>query len=188
MRVATYVGRVRPTRRFWVLAGIVLAGIAALSGLLVAMSGSSEDSARAVTTANAFDLPALRGDDRVQLADHAGRPVVVNFFASWCAECDAELPEFRQLADQLDGQVSFVFVNANDEGNGASMAARHDLFDLPVARDVGGHRGNGLYRAVGAKRGMPVTAFYDAAGELIELHYGALLHGALAAEIERLYP
>jgi thiol-disulfide isomerase/thioredoxin len=169
------------------VAAIAVAGIVALSGLLVAVSGSSEDPARAVTTANAFDLPALRGDGRIRLSDHAGRPVVVNFFASWCAECDEELPEFRRVAEQLDGEVSFVFVNANDAGNGESMAARHDLFALPVARDVGGHRGNGLYRAVGAQRGMPVTAFYDAGGKLIELHYGALLHGALQAEIERLY-
>ena len=179
--------RSRPTARFWTVAGLALVGVAALSGLLVAVTSSSDDPARAVTTADAFDLPALRGDGRVRLGEHAGRPVVVNFFASWCTECDAELPEFRRLAEQLDGEISFVFVNSNDRGNGTAMAQRHDLFDFPVARDTGGRRGNGLYRSVGAKRGMPVTAFYDEEGRVVELHYGALLDGALERELERLY-
>jgi thiol-disulfide isomerase/thioredoxin len=153
----------------------------------VTLSSSSDDPAPAVTTADGFDLPALRGDGRVRIADRTGQPVVVNFFASWCTECDAELPEFRRVAEERNGEISFVFVNSNDSGNGSGMAARHDLFDFPVARDVGGHRGNGLYRSVGAKRGMPVTAFYDAGGRLVELRYGALVDGALQAELARLY-
>jgi thiol-disulfide isomerase/thioredoxin len=169
------------------VAAIVLVAIAAVSALVVAVSRGSGESARAVTTAGQFDLPALRGDGRVRLADEAGQPVVVNFFASWCTTCEAELPEFRRLADELDGEVSFVFVNSNDRGNGTDMAARHDLFDFPVARDIGGDRGNGLYRAVGARRGMPITAFYDANGGLVDLHLGGLLDGALEEKVEQLY-
>lgn len=177
----------RPTTRFWVAAGAVLVVVVVVSGFLVALSASSDDAGHAVTTPDAFDLPALRGDGRVRLADHTGQPVVVNFFASWCSECDAELPEFRRLAEELDGKSSFVFVNSNDNGNGLAMAERHDLFEFPVARDVGGSRGDGLYRSVGASRGMPITAFYDGTGSLVELHFGALLDGALQEELERLF-
>jgi thiol-disulfide isomerase/thioredoxin len=161
--------------------------IAVVSVVVVVVSRGSGEPARAVTTAEEFDLPALRGDARVRLADEAGQPVVVNFFASWCTTCEAELPEFRRVAGELDGVVSFVFVNANDRGNGTDMATRHDLFDFPVARDVGGDRGDGLYRAVGARRGMPITAFYDADGRLVDLHLGGLLDGALEQKVQQLY-
>jgi thiol-disulfide isomerase/thioredoxin len=169
------------------VAGIVLVSVAVVSAVVVAVSRGSGDSARAMTTAEEFDLPALRGDGRVRLADEAGRPVVVNFFASWCTTCEAELPEFRRLAGDLAGEVSFVFVNSNDRGNGTDMATRHGLFDFAVARDIGGDRGDGLYHAVGARRGMPVTAFFDAEGRLVDLHLGGLLDGALEQKVEQLY-
>ena len=48
--------------------------------------------------APAFDLPALTGDERVRLADYRGRPVVVNFWASWCDPCKEEAPLLDDLA------------------------------------------------------------------------------------------
>jgi thiol-disulfide isomerase/thioredoxin len=172
----------RPSRRFLLVAGLVVA-VALAAGLAsVALAGSGDDDARDVTSAEAFDLPALRGDDRVRLADLRGAPVVVNFFASWCTTCDTELPDFTKVAGELGDEVAFVFVNANDEGNGSGMAERHDLFAHPVARDVGGERGNGLYRSVGGTRGMPITAFFDADGRQVDVRFG----GLTAAELRRI--
>jgi thiol-disulfide isomerase/thioredoxin len=46
---------------------------------------------KAGTTAPAFSLPSLGGGDTVSLAAFRGTPIIVNFFASWCPDCRAEL-------------------------------------------------------------------------------------------------
>jgi thiol-disulfide isomerase/thioredoxin len=156
--------------------------------LVVALQADDQGGGGSGTTdAESFDLPALDGGGRVQLADFRGRPLVVNFFASWCTQCDAELPEFRDTARRVDGQVDFVFVNSNEDGDWRPMAERNDILDFPLAEDIGGTRGNGLYRAVGGPGGMPITAFYDAEGNLVDIAFGALLGGALDDQLEELY-
>jgi thiol-disulfide isomerase/thioredoxin len=136
-----------------------------------------------------FDLPALEGEGRVRLADFEGTPLVVNFFASWCGPCEAELPVFADAARKLNGKVRFVAVNSQELRPPAAvaMAARHQLEDagITVGKDVGGRGGSLLHDALG--RGMPLNAFYDAQGALLEVGRGALLEGKLAAILERLY-
>jgi len=170
---------------------LVVGAVAVLvvAGLLVVafQAGDSRDDDGSTTDATSFDLPALENDGRVRLADFRGRPLVVNFFASWCTQCDAELPDFREAARALDGQVDFLFVNSNEDGDWRPMAERNDILEFPLAKDVGGTQGNGLYRAVGGPGGMPITAFYDADGNLVDVAFGALLGGALDDRLEELY-
>jgi thiol-disulfide isomerase/thioredoxin len=161
--------------------------VLAVAALLVVAFQTDNDEGSGTTDAASFDLPALEGDGRVRLADFRGRPLVVNFFASWCTQCDAELPEFRDTARAVDGQVDFLFVNSNEHGDWRPMAERNDILELPLAKDVGGTQGNGLYRAVGGPGGMPITAFYDAEGNLVDVAFGALLGGALDDRLEALY-
>ncbi|MGH9014461.1 MAG: TlpA family protein disulfide reductase [Acidimicrobiia bacterium] len=176
----------RPGRRSAVAFGVV-AVLAVAALLVVAFQTDDGDEGPAPTDAASFDLPALEGDGRVRLADFRGRPLVVNFFASWCTQCDAELPEFRDAAHALDGQVEFLFVNSNEDGDWRPMAERNDILEFPLAKDVGGTQGNGLYRAVGGPGGMPITAFYDAEGNLVDVAFGALLGGALDDRLQELY-
>ena len=141
------------------------------------------------TSPSAFNLPALEGDGRVRLADFEGTPLVVNFFASWCGPCDLELPHFADAARKLEGKVNFVAVNAQEvrPDAGLNMAERHGLEEagITLARDVGGRAGSQLHDALG--RGMPLNAFYDADGTLLEVGRGALLEGKLAAALQRIY-
>ena len=139
------------------------------------------------TSATAFDLPRLGAEGRVTLAASAGKPTVVNMFASWCDQCDAELPEFHRAAEALRGQVEFVFVNSNETGNWRSMADRHKLLDFTVAKDVGGTQGNGLYRSLGGTGGMPMTAFYGVDGRLLNTVPGALVGNSLRQALKSAY-
>lgn len=170
---------------------LVLSVVAVLvvAGLLVLafQAGDGRDDSSPTTDATSFDLPALEGDRQVRLEDFRGRPLVVNFFASWCTQCDAELPDFRDAARALDGQVNFLFVNSNEDGDWQPMAERNDILEFPLAQDTGGTQGNGLYRAVGGPGGMPITAFYDAEGNLVDVAFGALLGSALDDRLEELY-
>jgi cytochrome c biogenesis protein CcmG, thiol:disulfide interchange protein DsbE len=175
-------GSHRALRRVLIALGVVL--VAAVG--LVATSLDSDQDGEGSTEPEAFDLPAIRGDGRVRLADFAGTPVVVNFFASWCTACDAELPGFAKVAREQDGQVAFVGVNANETGDPLLMPERHGITHWPLARDVGGRNGSGLHQALGG-RGMPITAFYDAQGNLLHVDLGALPEPALRQRLDDLY-
>ncbi len=178
----------RARRRRLTIFGSVVAGAVVVAGLLAfALSSSSSSSGSATTTVTGFDLPVLGGPGRVRLADFRGKPTVVNFFASWCPQCDAELPGFRTAVEKYRGRVNFVFVNSNDPGDGKAMARAHDLLSLPVARDVGAPDGSRLYRALGGTGGMPITAFYDADGHVVDKVFGALLGANLDDALHRIY-
>ena len=154
----------------------ILIGIGALIvGFLVfnGIRDATDDGGDGVVAAEAFDLPDLTDDEnpnsRIRLADFEGTPLVVNFFASWCTACDTELPEFREAALALEGQVDFVFVNSNETGNWSPMVDRNNIGEFPLAKDIQGISRNGLYRSLGGTGGMPITAFYDADGNLLNV-------------------
>jgi thiol-disulfide isomerase/thioredoxin len=98
---------------------VAVIGVAVLilvaAGVLAFRGGSQ--TAGAVTNPAAFSLPALNGNGWVRLAHYRGKPVVVNFFASWCTECQAELPGFRQEAIALRGKVIFIGVDSLETGD-----------------------------------------------------------------------
>lgn len=154
----------------------ILIGIGALvMGALIfnGVRDATDTGGEGVVAAEAFDLPNLQNEDdptdRIRLADFNGKPTVVNFFASWCDACDDELPAFRDTALELEGEVNFIFVNSNETGNWKPMAERNDILQFPIAKDIKGQRRNGLYRSLGAAQGMPITAFYSAEGDLIDM-------------------
>ena len=161
--------------------------ILAAAGVMAFRGGSR--TAGAVTNPAAFSLPALNGKGWVRLADFRGKPVVVNFFASWCTECQAELPGFRQEAAALRGKVTFIGVDSLETGDKNFLPS---LFHLTgafaaLARDAGPN-GNGLHAALGGGNTMPLTAFYDADGRLLDVERGALVPaGALKTKIAQVF-
>lgn len=132
-----------------------------------------------------FRLPGLLDDATVSLADHAGKPVVVNFFASWCVYCNEELPGFVQVAQATEGKVAFIGVDTSDPGDGAAMARRFDLAGagFALAKDIGGDPASQLWSSFGSQ-GLPVTAFYDATGKLVDFSGGMLTQTELEQRIQ----
>jgi thiol-disulfide isomerase/thioredoxin len=73
--------------------------------------------------------PTLRGStltgSTFDLADHRGKVVVINVWASWCGPCIRETPDFVRVAnDTSPSDVQFVGINLKDEGNGPSFVRR----------------------------------------------------------------
>ena len=159
---------------WWLLGG----GIVAIVALVVVLSVVTGENQTGVTDREAWDLPALDedndpdGDGRITLAEFEGKPLVVNFFASWCISCDRELPIFRQAVDDFADDVQIVFINSNETGNWRPMAERNRIDDQILIDDIGGGNNNGLYRSLGGTGGMPITAFYDADGNLFDVVFG----------------
>jgi cytochrome c biogenesis protein CcmG/thiol:disulfide interchange protein DsbE len=167
--------------------------VAVVAGFVLA-SSSEDDGGRAggpdVTDPAKFDLPALEGTGRVRLADFEGKPVVVNFFASWCEPCKKELPEFTAAARQLAGKVAFVGVNSKEitAPAGVALARSMGLADagITLARDVG-PGSSALHGRYEVRSAMPITAFYDAAGKLKYVAAGQLTKDKLSAQLQELY-
>lgn len=111
-------------------------------------------------------------------ADFAGKPVVVNFFASWCEPCKAELPDFAMVHDELGEQVTFVGVNVRDSEDDARLLLEATGVDYTVARDPSG----ALAEAFGVIN-MPSTFILDAEGRVVSSHPGVLTAGELRAEL-----
>ncbi len=179
-------------RRLWTIASVVGAAVLVL-GAVAALAfgpgtGASTTAAGLSASKAAFVLPGLLDDGRVSLAAHAGKPVVVNFFASWCVYCNEELPGFVQVASATRGKVDYVGVDTSDTGDGAAMARRFDLAGagFALARDIGREPGSDLWASFGGQ-GLPVTAFYDAQGKLVDFSGGMLTQDQLSERIKTIY-
>ena len=179
-------------RRLWTIASVVGAAVLVL-GTVAALAfgsgtGASTTAAGLSASKDAFVLPGLLDDGRVSLAAHAGKPVVVNFFASWCVYCNEELPGFVQVANATRGKVDYVGVDTADTGDGAAMARRFDLSGagFALARDIGSEPGSDLWSSFGGQ-GLPVTAFYDAQGKLVDFSGGMLTQDQLSERIKTIF-
>jgi thiol-disulfide isomerase/thioredoxin len=167
--------------------GVVATGLAIVAVVAVVALSNDGGGGPGVTRPTSFDLPALSGSGRVRLADFRGKPVVVNFFASWCSSCDFELPGFAKVSDELKGKITFVGVDALETGDPLYMPKRHNIQWWPLAGDIGGANRSGLHDALGGGTGMPVTAFYDANGKVLAVERQALPESTLRSELQRLY-
>jgi len=108
------------------------------------------------------------GGTAVSFGDFSGRPIVVNFWATWCAPCMQELASFERLMRRVqDTDFAFVFVTAEDVERVRTFARRH-RFDLPFYTEVD------EAPADLAVRVLPTTIVIDRHGRIVLHHRGAL--------------
>ena len=101
--------------------------------------------------------------------DLAGRPLVVNFWASWCTPCRKEMPVFQAVSQQLRGRVDFLGVDYLDQAGPARRLVAETGVTYRLAADPRGGAGAQLGIA-----GLPTTLFVDASGVLTGRRAGAL--------------
>jgi peroxiredoxin len=136
------------------------------------------------STAPAFDLPRLGGGAPVTLADTRGTPTVVNFFASWCKDCQAELSAFGAFSAQVGAKTAIIGVDSNDSNPTEALAllARAGA-SYPVGVDSQAKVATSFLIVA-----LPVTYFLDRQGRVAHVAFGAQSQASLdhwASEIDR---
>lgn len=134
----------------------------------------------------AKDFTAYTDDgEPVRLIEKRGKPVVVNFFASWCGPCKMEMPHFDEAAKAYAGQIEFMMVNLCAYGNDTKENAKKMIADggwtFPVYFDT-----DGSATVAYNVRSMPTTIFVSADGELVGQQIGAMSAAQLQAQIDKL--
>jgi cytochrome c biogenesis protein CcmG, thiol:disulfide interchange protein DsbE len=107
--------------------------------------------------------------DPVDLTAYRGVPLVVNFWASWCAPCVKEMPDFQRFSEELGDRVPLLGVNVQD----APSNAQAFVDELGITYDLATDPRGELYTDVRGF-GMPTTLFVDAEGTIVYRHTGPL--------------
>lgn len=164
-------------------AGAAVAAVAAVGVTLAFGSSDSlattefaQDSApvlgqqpRAVDQLPDIEFSRLGSGEPDRLGAYRGRPLVINFWASWCTPCLAELPRFEQAYQAHQEQVTFLGLNLQDSPASAAQVVTDTGLSYPLGIDPDGR----LFQALGGFA-MPTTLFVAADGAVLERHTGEL--------------
>jgi thiol-disulfide isomerase/thioredoxin len=176
-----------------VVAATVLASLAAL--LVIAVMGGDDSTAEAGSTTDGtlgltpIDEAAV-GDplqievkwpdgEALALADIIEGPTVINFFASWCPPCIAEMPDFEEVSQEVAGEVDFIGLAVQDRTADATRIVEETGITYRWARDA-----RGDVASAAQVTQMPATMFVGADGDVVSVHSGALDAGELRELIE----
>ena len=156
------------------LVAITLAGSGSAGSAGAATGGAK---AAADPPAPAFSLAALgHSGQHVALSDYAGQPLIVNFFASWCAPCKQETPLLAKFYQTEHGKVALVGLDENDQQNSALAFTRAEGVGYPVGFDP-----EVIAASAYGVAGLPQTFFLNAQHRIVDRVFGAVTQ----AEINR---
>jgi len=116
----------------------------------------------------------------VRLADFAGKPTVINLWATWCPPCVREMPMFVE-AQRQHADVHFVFINQGEDG--AQVARWLHSRQLSLANMLLDEKRSAS--AVFKQQGYPTTLFFNARGALVASRLGELSAATLEQNLER---
>jgi thiol-disulfide isomerase/thioredoxin len=142
----------------WAIAGALLAGVSTWAAYF------APDHRPAAVNLD-FTLKDLNGHD-VRLADFKGRPMLVNFWATWCGPCLLETPELVELADQYRDR-GLVIVGISTDDTAEQIRPFASTFKVTYPLLVGKDRED-VFTAFGLGSGIPMTVFIRPDGSIAE--------------------
>lgn len=143
--------------------------LALFAALALSPAFSADESAAALFAATLTDLD----DKPVTLERYKGKPLIVNFWARWCAPCRAEIPELSKLRASHKGKLEVIGIGIEDKPEAVREFAKAYDMDYPVF--VAKEQGIPLMQALGnTKAGLPYTLFIDRHGNVIQRKMGVV--------------
>jgi cytochrome c biogenesis protein CcmG/thiol:disulfide interchange protein DsbE len=156
------------------VASVIIAVCVIGSLTAIGLVGSTPGQA-AKTAAPAFSLGALGSSgQQVSLASYAGKPLIVNFFASWCVPCKQETPLLAKFYRTEKGKVALVGLDENDVLGNAMSFTRADGVSYPVGFDPHFIAAN-AYGVIA----LPQTFFLNARHQIVDRVFGAVTTASL---------
>lgn len=150
----------------------------------VPVSPDAPESLDALATKAAdFTMQDADGND-VLLSSFKGKPVIVNFWTSWCSYCKTEMPRFEEAYKKYGDQIQFIMLDAvrsEKNPNDGKLFIENSAYTFPVFYDMEG-KAMTLY----AIRGFPATFFIDKDGNIVERAIGELSSEKLEENIQKL--
>lgn len=144
-------------------------GLAAAPEAVEEAAGATEEEPRQVPDFTVYDIDG----NPVSLSDFYGKPILLNFWASWCGPCVMEMPEFQKFYESYGDRVQFVIVNLTDgyqetvESSSEFVAEQGYTFPVYYDTDIDAARKYGV-------NAVPVSYFIDAEGHLVTWRQGML--------------
>ncbi len=125
-----------------------------------------------------FAIKTLDGE-QLSLSDYRGRPLVVNFWASWCGPCRDEAPDLVKVHKEYEDRIAFVGIINQDEEAAVRDFVKEFGIEYENGMDIGG-KSSAAYQVTG----IPTTVVIDAKGGLRARWLGAIPPKVLRSYIE----
>ncbi|HVX23346.1 MAG TPA: TlpA disulfide reductase family protein [Acidimicrobiales bacterium] len=177
------------TRRgkLMVLGAIIVVALGGVAAWQVASRPRGDSPAvlvgRTGASTPAFSLPNLVNPvTEISPSELRGKPLVINFWASWCVPCRTEMPLLENAYRGEEGKVVFLGIDTNDTSTAARTFLARLHVTYPVVSDVGGAVAiqYGLY-------GLPTTVFVSPTGKIVGRHIGQLNQATLRTALNEAF-
>jgi len=129
-----------------------------------------------------FTLKTVEGET-VQLSALRGKPVVLNFWATWCGPCQREMPSLQTASQRFAGQVNFVGVDQGETPQVVMDYLKELGVDFTTSLDTDMKVGD-TYQV----KGMPTTFFVDSDGVIRQMWVGEMNAVILAEGVRKILP
>lgn len=122
-------------------------------------------------------------NEEILLSSYKGKPIVINFWTTWCVYCKVEMPYFNDVYQKEKENVSFLMINEtiDDKKEDAINYIKSEKYEFPVYYDTKGNAAS-AYKVTG----YPVTIFINKDFEIYKIHQGAISEDTLQKYIDQI--
>ncbi len=168
-----------------VLGALLLVGAVLVIGAVL-FTGGNDDTGDLAQSGELSEFHQIQVENldgsTLDFAQYNGTPVILNFFASWCGPCRAEMPTLDALHREWDGDVVVIGLNSVEGAEAAQSMIDDTGVTFPAALDIDAV----LLERYGAI-GLPTTVFIDGNGSVLDTWVGELTEADLRDRVDRFF-
>ena len=170
---------------------VVIAGAAVLyrvlsanySGENLMQSAQTQEQSAQESEFAAPDFTVYDGDgNEVHLSDYKGKPVVLNFWATWCPPCVGELPHIEKKYAEYKDKMHFVILSVDDNEQDPARFIQSKGYTFPAA--YGDHQALGRAYGIDA---IPASYIISADGHIVARIVGSMNESSLDAFLQKAF-